>query len=255
MSKNANLTLEEFLDSWEPSPHLEQACLPQNLDDPVAIDRLTQDVEAVGDVPRVVKVTGTYNGLEDQEAQTRRLDFLEEHQPEWSDDFRKRMIAKGVDSGRLDTFIDGMANVWVKGPAVRQKSTLMLSIKASIQAHDRYLYQAATGKFVIDDGNFGAKPLFDWMEVCQLFQTNMEILSYAIPDYVTAVFGDRAGSVDSIYTRRGVCMPHEPKPLREEASYLSSYSLAIGPTELFAQTMAATSAPRSRASLLALSQP
>jgi hypothetical protein len=31
-------------------------------------------------------------------------------------------------------------------------------------------------------------------------------------------------------------MPHEPKPNREEASYLSSYSLSIGSTELFAQT-------------------
>lgn len=147
------------------------------------------------------------------------------------------MASHGVRPERLEAFIDGMANTWTRGLAVRQQSPLMQAIKASIQAHDRFFHRETAGRFVIDDGDFGSNPLFDAMETAHLFQTNSEILLYAIPEYVEALYGERAGATDNLYARRGICMPHEPEADRKEASYLSSFSLAIGPTELFSQTM------------------
>jgi hypothetical protein len=232
-----NCSYEEFLETWIPSRHLMQACLPSNLGDPVAEHRLMQDIEAVGDVPRALKQPHTYNSMADDEAQIRRLDYLKDHQADWAIDFHERMSNKGVREDRLATFIEGIARDWVKGYDIRQKSTLMLAIKASIQAHDRRMHLSTAGKYVIDDGDFGVDPLFDEVETAILFQTNQEIFSYAIPDYITAVYGDWSGSTDDVYVRRGICMPHEPTADRVEASYLSSFSLGIGPTELFAQTM------------------
>lgn len=228
---------DEWLEDWKPSLHLLQACLPANLDDPYATHRLLQDVEAEGDVPRHTKASGVYNGMPDDEALVRRLGFMQEHQTAWSQDFCGRMVSKGVRQDRLTTFVKGMAEDWVKGPSVRQKSPLMLALKASIQAHDRLVHPETAGRYVIDDGDFGVEPLFNPQEVALLFQVNMDILSYVMEDYVNALYGDRWGSTDRLYLRRGVCMPHEPKRNLEEASYLSSYSLSIGSTELFSQTM------------------
>ena len=226
-----------FLETWQPSRHLEHACLPSYIDDLGAQERLMQDIEAVGDVPRMKKHAAGYNGMQDDEAHLRRLAFLQEHQHDWAADFGERMISYGVRAERLETFIDGMANTWTRGFADRQQSPLMRSVKSSIQAHDRLLHQGTAGKFVIDDSDFGFEPLFDPKETAYLFLTNSEMLQYAIPDYLEALYGDQSGATDKLYARRGICMPHEPEADRKEASYLSSFSLAIGPTELFAQTM------------------
>lgn len=233
---NDNRTYEEWLENWTPSRHLQHACLPANLDDPYAINRLREDVEAEGDVPRFAKSPGTYNAAPDDEALARQLGFLQKHQAAWSQDFWGRMVSKGVRTDRLTTFINGMAEDWVKRYAVRQKSPVMLALKASIQAHDRFVHRGMAGHYVIDDSDFGVPPLFDCVETAQLFQVNMDILSYAMADYVEAVYGNHSGSTDRLFLRRGVCMPHEPTPDRVEASYLSSYSLSIGTTELFSQT-------------------
>jgi hypothetical protein len=230
-------TYEEFLETWTPSRHLMQACLPSNLGDPVAEHRLMQDFEAIGDVPRVLKQPGTYNSMDDGEAQIRRLEYLKDHQADWSADFYERMINKGVRADRLITFIECIARDWVQSYSIRQKSASMLAIKASIQAHDRRMHKSTAGKYVLDNGDFKVDPLFDESETSMLFQVNQEILSYAIPDYIQAVYGEWSGSTDDLYVRRGICMSHKPKADRMEASYLSSFSLSIGSTELFAQTM------------------
>lgn len=228
---------DDYLDTWSPSPHLLQACLPPNIGDPYALDRLHRDVEAVGDVPRETKVPGTHNRMTEPEEQIRKLQFLQSSQAGWASDFRERMLGRGVRADRLDSFIDAMANTWILGKSTRQQSDVMLRIKSSIQAHDRFYHRQTAGKFVKDDGDFGVEPLFDARETEALFQTNSDILMYAISNYVDAVYGEASGSTDDVFVRRGICMPHDPEPSRMEVSYLSSFSLASGTTELFAQTM------------------
>jgi hypothetical protein len=172
-----DLTYEEWLETWAPSPHLQHSCLPSNLFDPYAMDRLQQDVEAMGDVPRVAKVQGTYNAMTEDESQTRRLDYLQQHQKDWSQDFWERMLEKAVRADRLAAFVKGMAEDWVQGYAVRQKSRAMLALKASIRAHDRLVHRETAGQFVIDDRDSGFAPLFDVNETASLFQVNMDMLS------------------------------------------------------------------------------
>ena len=112
----------------------------------------------------------------------------------------------------------------------------MQAIKTSIGRHDLYFEALSAGKYVIKPYDNSVDPLFDPDEMRHIFEVNEGMLNYAMPAYLSEMFGERVGSINWLYVRRGVCMPHEPKSVLEELNYLTSYSLASGPVELFAQT-------------------
>jgi hypothetical protein len=232
---NNDLDYDEWLETWKGSPHLDYACLDHNLIDPYAHARLLADVEAKGDVPRAVKLPGLVD-MDDDEVLIRRREFLESRRNDWSHDFLER-IAPLVDPNRLRTFLDAMAQVWVLPGAHRQQSTVMRKIKASIQAHDRTYHSDTAGRFVIEDEVFNVDPLFQPHEVAGLLEVNRQMLQYTMAEYIEAIHGERQGSLDDVILRRGVSMPIEPGAETRERSYLSSYSLAIGPSERFARTI------------------
>ena len=229
-----DISYEEWLETWEGSSHLDYACLDQNLSDPYAYSRLLGDIEAKGDVPRAKKNPGHVD-IDADEAVIRKLQFFESRRQEWSDDFMWRMDEAQVDQSRLTTFLDAMARVWVQSGTNRQQSQVMRRIKASIQAHDRLKHcDVVAGRFVIEDGDFNADPLFEPQDMAKLFEVNRQMLQYTMADYIEAIHG---ASLDDIILRRGVSMPSEPGAERQELYYLSSYSLAIGTSERFAQTI------------------
>lgn len=230
----SDLEYGEFLDMWEPTDLLKYSTQNSNLFDPFAKAQLLADVACIGTVPRALKSSG-YNKMSTEEARIRHLSFFECHQNEWSADFRERMLEEGVREERLDTFIHAMATVWTDGKR-RQEAEVMRSLKTAIYLHDSFSYPANFGKYVINKADEGVEPLLDPMEVGALFRVNANMLEVHLADYISEVCGEREGSINWLYIRRGVCMPHFPQHYLEELNYLTSYSLATGPVELFAQT-------------------
>jgi len=236
-SDPAPITYEQFLDTWKPTRHLEHASLNSNLFDPLAQARLHADVECAPEVPRNVKSGRGYNGIDPVEVALRHLEYFRTHQPSWSKEFRERLLDDGVRRERVDTFIGAMAQEWVDGSNRRQGAPQMLALKTSIGLHDRKRYPDDAGKFVIQGFDESIEPLFTLPEMICLFEVNSRLLENHMASYLAEVYEDGLGSsINWLYVRRGVCMPYEPKRMLEELHYLSSYSLASGPVELFAQT-------------------
>lgn len=231
---SAELEYEEFLDSWEPTDLLEHVTRDSNLFDPVALANLLADIEGTGTIPRKIKSSG-YNGMCEGEAILRKLKFFEESQNHWSADFRERLLDEGVREDRVEAFITAMATIWTDGGR-RQTDIVMQRLKAGVYLHDLNFHAQYAGKYVINKPDDSLDPLFNPLEVQTLFEINERMLELHLAEYIEKVNGDREGSINQLYVRRGVCMPHAPKAHLEEAHYLSSYSLASGPVELFAQT-------------------
>ncbi len=231
-----NITYEQFLDTWEPSRHLEHATLDSNLFDPLAQARLYGDVEGVGEVTRNVKEPKTYNSMTPAEEVLRHLDFFRVNQESWASEFYDRLIEAGVGKDRINIFIKSMAEHWVDGSKRRQDAPEIRALKASIRLHDQTYHSYHAGRFVINADVDVSEPLFSPEEMSMIFEVNSGMLENHMATYLSQVFGERSGSINWLYVRRGVCMPHEPKSELEELHYLSSYSLASGAAELFAQT-------------------
>ena len=228
-----------FLDNWEPSEILEHATLASNLHDPFALARLLEDSTGAANLTRIAFVGGT-KMMTDVEEQLRKYKFFEAHHASWSEHFRDQVISKGVDAANFDQFVHCFATDWVDGQRRRQDSLEMMAIKASIRDHDRQYHGKHAGRFVLSPVADNVTPLFAPWEMAVIFEENSGLLESLIPDYLDELEGDRGGSINRLYLRRGVRMPAVPGPLREELHYLSSYSLALSPVEQFAQTWTKT---------------
>ncbi|WP_262267033.1 MULTISPECIES: hypothetical protein [Microvirga] len=229
-----------FLDTWEPSKRLKYATLPSNLFDSIANQRLVEDSTGQADVEREAWAPGT-KGMTDQEVRLRGSGFFEAHQPEWSADFRDRLISEGLDPTKVDHFLRCFAEVWVDGLKDRQNSDAMMAIKASIRDHDIRYHPETAGKFVINQVPSDIQPLFRPEEMKAIFRVNSNLLEVHIALYHDHIHGEGEGSINREYVRRGVLMGH-PGQVRRELQYLSSYSLAVTPVEQFSQTRASKTA-------------
>lgn len=226
---------EVFLDTWRPSEILEHATLPSNLRDPLAQERLLADATGAASLTRTAFTSGT-KVMTETEEQLRKYEFFEKYHAEWAAHFRELVLDEGIDKGRFDQFVHGFVTNWVDGLSRRQNSSQMIAIKASIQNHDLEYHPAHAGCYVLNPVPEVIVALFDPSEMAAIFSVNERLLETLIPDYLDELVGDREGSINELYVRRGVYMPKTPGRLREELHYLSSYSLALGPVEQFAQT-------------------
>lgn len=223
-----------FLQTWEPSELLDHACLPSNLGDPLVQKSLIDDMSATKNVLRTPYKPG-HKVMDDDEIVVRGLGFFQEHQQEWSQQFRDYVLFGGVAEAKFDIFATGFAKLWVDGKSRRQDSPTMMSIKASIREFDRLHHPHYAGKFVITPVNDDAEPLFTPEEMLTIFKANEGLLQSFMPDYLDHLGGQGSRSFGDIFVRRGVRMP-EIGAVRQELYYLSSYSLTLGPVEQFAQT-------------------
>lgn len=227
--------LDLFLDTWEPSELSHYVALDSNLYDPVAEARLMADQSAVGRVQRTPFVLGT-KLMTEHEEQLRKFSYFKTNQESWSEDFRTRLIDNGLDEEKVDAFIRSFATIWIDGSNRRQSSPEMLAIKASIRDHDRFFDSAHAGKYVLTTIAEDVEPLFSPIEMRAIFQVNCDLIEVYIQHYIAELYGERDGSINHIYVRRGVHMPMNPGAFREELHYLSSYSFALTPVEQFSQT-------------------
>jgi hypothetical protein len=230
-----------FLDSWEPGPLLKHAILAPNINDPLALRRLLEDSTGEAGHAR----TGFAPGLkvmDDQEKRLRGYAFLENRQPIWSAHFRDHVLNAGVDRKKLDLFITGFATFWIDGRSRRQDSPEMIAIKASIRDYDRLCHPEHANLYVLNPVDDNVAALFSPQEMAAVLAANQALLEAFIPDYLNHLGDGGTDSINDLYVRRGAYMP-EPSDFRNELHQLSSYSLALGPVEQFAQTWT----PQSRA--------
>lgn len=224
-----------FLDDWEPGGLFHHATSAPYVNDPVVRQRLLEDSTGSSDAVRTPNVSG-YKSMGTEERIVRGLNFFKKHSADWSNQFRNQLINAGLNVENVDAFIRAFARTWVDGRGRRQSSVEMLAIKAAISEHDRTFRAHVAGAYVKERLVTGIQPLFSPDEMKELFSVNERLLDALIPEYLDHLGSDGPGSINHLYVRRGANMPELPD-IREELHYLSSYSLALGPTEMFAQTL------------------
>lgn len=223
-----------FLESWEPGDRLRHATLPQNINDPFIRKRLFDDSTGRAPVERTPFAPGLKIMATD-ELVVRAYDFFQGRQADWAEQFRDYVLSKGMSAQKLDTFVTSFAQSWVDGKKRRQYSPEMLAIKASIRDFDRICHPAYAGRFVLNPVDAGVAPLLNPTEMAAIFEANRGLIDAFMPDYIDHLGNDGPGALDEVYVRRGVYMP-SINAVRRELHHLSSYSLALGPVEQFAQT-------------------
>lgn len=229
-----------FLETWQPGERLRHASLEQNLADPFVYKRLLDDSTGAAPVERTAFAEG-FKAMEAGELLSRAYQFFEDHQAKWAGEFRDYVLDKGVPEAKFDTFVRSVATEWVDGRKRRQDSPEMYAIKVSIRDYDRNRHPAAFGKYVIEEVDDRVPRLFSPEEMAVIFEANGGLIDAFMPDYIDHLDSGSLSSLGDLYVRRGVRMPSIDS-VRRELHYLSSYSLAIGPVEQFAQTW--TSATR-----------
>lgn len=233
-----NADFEVFLQSWQPSEILDHACLPANVHDPLAAMRLTADFTADGELKRTEFAAGKKQ-MTDVEASLRKFDYIRKNRRTWAKHFRDYALNAGLSPKKYAAYRRAFATQWIDGMRRRQDSPEMMAIKASIRDHDESFHPKEAGKHVLTPIPSDVTALLEPWEMQIIFRANKEMLEVLLPDYIEALEGDRGGSINRLYVRRGVFMPGPPGDLREERFYLSSYSLALTPAEQFAQTWTA----------------
>lgn len=223
-----------FLQTWEPGERLLHTCLPQNINDPFSRQRLLDDSSGCAPAARTPFAPGP-KIMASKEIIARSYDFFLERQTQWSAEFRDYVLGRNVPKAKLDLYISNFATLWIDGRKRRQDSVEIQAIKASIREFDLLCHAAHAGRFVINKVDDAVKPLFTPAEMAAIFEANTGLIDALLPDYIDCLGADGPGSLDDLYVRRGIYMPAVEK-IRRELHYLSSYSLALGPVEQFAQT-------------------
>lgn len=223
-----------FLDTWQPSERLLLSTLPHNLSDPLTRQRLLADSSGAASAERAAFAPGP-KVMDNDEIDARASDFFAQQQKKWSADFRGYVLGKGVPFAKFEMYLVSFATSWTDGRKRRQDSPEMLAVKASIRDFDRLCYPNQAGRYVINAVDESIAPLFTPEEMAAIFQANNGLLEAFLPDYLDHLGDEGPGSLGELYVRRGVFMPKHDL-VRRELHYLSSYSLALGPVEQFAQT-------------------
>jgi hypothetical protein len=222
-----------FLESWVPGERLRQASIESNLHDPLASQRLLDDSTGEASAVRTAYVQGI-KVIDQREKTVRGYNYFQAHQAEWSTEFRNRLISAEIDDARVDGFIRCFAQHWVDGKSRRQDSAEMMRIKASIRDLDRLRHPDRADCYVLNAIDDSIPATFSPDEMAAIFEINENLLETFMPGYMDQL-RDGPTSINHLYIRRGVFMP-QIEGVRRELHYLSSYSLAVGPVEQFAQT-------------------
>lgn len=224
-----------FLDSWEPDEGLRYASLSHNLDDPFIRQRVLDDNTGFAPVVRTPFAVGQKR-MDADESIVRAYDFFQQRHEKWSEEFRDFVLSRNVPEEKFDTFVTSFARSWIDGKARRQDSPEMRSIKTSIRDFDRLRNVACAARFVIEPIDDSVPALLTPEEMAAIFEANSGLIDAFLPDYIDHLGYGGPGALSSLYVRRGVYMPPGHSSFRRERHYLSSYSLALGPVEQFAQT-------------------
>ena len=225
---------EVFLNTWEPGERLRYVTLPQNLADPVVLDRLLRDSTGAAPLMRTAFSPGL-KVMDGNESDARLYTFFVERQEQWAYEFQDYLQSHEIAEAKIDAYCESFANHWVDGRKRRQDSAEMLAIKASIRDHDLKFHPRTADKFVINPVDKATQSLFTPDEMAIVFEATRGLIDAFLPDYVDLLDATLGGTISDLHVRRGVLMPDIEK-VRRELHYLSSYSFALGPVEQFAQT-------------------
>ncbi|MEY4250627.1 MAG: hypothetical protein RJA87_2260 [Pseudomonadota bacterium] len=225
---------DTYLETYEPSELLTYSTLDQYLNDPYVRHRLIGDSDSNSLVVRTAFESGKTKVMGRKELIERQYEYLVQQQPKWSAEFHDYLLSGGIPKRKISSFIDGVATLWVGPPADRQRSELMLGVKASIRDFDHLNFPRTAGKFTLKPVANETEPFFTPEEMEIVFNANSGLIDAFLPDYIDALGWDGPSSVSDLYVRRGVRLNEAPA-IRTELHELSSYSLGVGTVEQFAQ--------------------
>lgn len=235
MNGNAEAQSEE----WLPSPLFEQATVPHYLFDGLMHQRLSADYSDDAQAIRAPYQPGKKE-MDESEREVRKLDFFEQNQLRWSIDFIERLRnaedREPISPVKSHKFIRSFKNDWVDGHKRRQESRFMVGLKKSIFNYYKIKRFKDFERRVIERLDSKSIPFFDEDQMAKIFEINKGMVQTYLEDYLEQLGHDGPPSLSHLYVRRGVLMPKGPLDFLKEKHYLSSYSLALGPVELFAQT-------------------
>lgn len=223
-----------FLENWKPDERLIHASLPQNINDPYSRKRFLGDGTGSANVERTRFVDGQ-KVMADDELAARAFDFFKDRHTAWAAHFRDYVLSHDVSEHKFNIFVRSFAEQWVDGRSRRQDSEEMRAIKVSIRNLDRLRFPTQVDKWVVNPIDDSVAPFFTEREMDVIFNANIGLIEALLPDYIDCLGDEGPESLGDLYVRRGVLMPNIDI-LRRELHYLSSYSLALGPVEQFAQT-------------------
>lgn len=223
-----------FLDSWFPSDQLNHACMDAYVNDPVMEKRLSDDLSGSRKALRTKYAPGR-KLISKSESAIRGMDFIVQNQANWSDEFDDYVTSKGINSEKMRQFYEFFREHWIDGNSRRQKNRMALSIKRSIFDYDMFHYGPSIQDFVVNAASPTSEPFFTIEEMGIIFDANTGLLEARLSEYIDHLNSDVLSTFTDLYIRRGVHM-RCINTFRIELNHLSSYSLALGPVEQFAQT-------------------
>lgn len=236
---------EDIFDDIKATPALIHAVLPQYAFDPVAKTRLEDDHGQGQPLQRTSFQAGPKT-MSLSESDLRAMTFLQAHQADWSADFRDRLLTGGLTQASVDAFISFFAKTWTDGRRDRQSSPYAIALKAALRAY-AYSILRHKGVYVAAPADVSAnpstRPCLTPDEIAVIYEANTGMTQTYLADYIDALDGDLISSLSDLMARRGIFMQPSFHPHLVEQNYLSSYSMALGPVEQFAQTWT----PQSRA--------
>lgn len=229
---------DKFLETFDEEgiPALNYATIEPNLFEPLVHQRLLESAADGGDLVQRAPYVPGEKQIAPGELALGALDFFRKKQSDWSNWFREKLLAGGIDATKVDAYIHAFSNLWIDGAKRRQTSQEMQAIKASIKQHDEYFHKSSAGQYVLNSDVGGFDPLLNPLEMQCVFEANSLMLEICIADYLEVYHGPGEGSINRTYVRRGVYMPAGPADPMAELNYLNSYSLALTLPEVFAQT-------------------
>lgn len=228
-----------FLDTWVLGEGARYSSLRQNLHDPYIIQQVVEDSTGEAGVQRRPYQPGT-KSMASEELRARAFNFFETKHARWVHEFKDYVETRGVPLRKLAEYNRSFSQLWTDGRSSRQNSQAMQAIKASLRDFDQDRFPGLLDRFVINPVDTTVPPLFSIDEMAIIFDANSGLIDAFLPDYVDYLDGAGPDTLSELYIRRGVNMPSVEK-YRSELHYLSSYSLALGPAEQFAQTFTPSS--------------
>lgn len=216
---------------------IELATLEKYLHDPAFINRF---IDAASNNESRIARTGYYPKekiIASEEFVAGGYAFFNGQQEEYAAEFEARLNDE-VEPSRVKQFLSAFGKLWIDGSATRHTSNEMMSIKASIRDHDRHYYPK---KHVFMNRNNSVPnsvaPLFTPEEMHTVFDITSRLADTCIEDYLASRADSDANSINRIYLHRGIFPAERIDDLvLVEEHYLSSYSMAVTVSEVFAQT-------------------
>jgi len=230
---------------------IELAVLEKYLHDPAFAGRF---ISAGANFEDAIARTGYYpdeKTIEPDEFIDGGYKFFNDTHEAYAEEFESR-LGEIIDKEKVDIYLDAFRQLWTDGKKNRQKSDIMMQIKASIRDHDRFFFPK--NNVFVNKKNAVPEDVLAFFtpeEMRAIFDLNGRLANTCVEDYLASRHDSRSNSINRIYLHRGIFAPRRIlDSVLVEENYLTSYSMAVTVPEVFAQTRSSSTAKAGEAMMM-----